>query len=100
LADVDEAIDFLNYYAELAVTQEKEDAELIAGGPRWKNYRRIPNGVAAVIAPWNFPLAILTGMAAGALAAGNTVILKPAGQSPVLGYELAEIFEAAGFPPG
>jgi len=56
--------------------------------------------VAAVIAPWNFPLAILTGMSAGALAAGNTVVMKPAEQSPVIGRKLMEIFRDAGLPRG
>jgi RHH-type proline utilization regulon transcriptional repressor/proline dehydrogenase/delta 1-pyrroline-5-carboxylate dehydrogenase len=53
-----------------------------------------------VIAPWNFPLAILTGMAAAALVAGNTVILKPAEQCGVIGSKLMECLQAAGLPPG
>src|SRR5262249_7306820 len=59
-----------------------------------------PRGVAVVIAPWNFPLAILTGMATAALVAGNTVILKPAEQSSVVGAKLMECLQAAGLPPG
>jgi len=63
-------------------------------------YRREPRGVAAVIAPWNFPLAILTGMSAAALAAGNTVVLKPAEQSPAIAWELSDAFRRAGIPAG
>ncbi len=59
-----------------------------------------PRGVAVVIAPWNFPLAILTGMTAAALAGGNTAIMKPAEQAPVIAAKLMEAFEEAGFPPG
>ncbi len=59
-----------------------------------------PRGPAVVIAPWNFPLAILTGMAAAAVVAGNPVILKPAEQSPLIAYRLALAFEEAGAPAG
>src|SRR5439155_1547028 len=55
-------------------------------------------GVTAVIAPWNFPLAIITGMTVGALAGGNTAILKPAAQSPIIAYRLVEILRDAGVP--
>ena len=64
------------------------------------HYFRDPRGVVAVIAPWNFPLAILTGMTSAALATGNTVIMKPAEQTPVIAARLMEVFEAAGVPPG
>src|SRR5712664_2642012 len=59
-----------------------------------------PRGVAVVIAPWNFPLAILTGMTAAALVTGNTVIMKPAEQSSVIGAKLMEVFQQAGLPAG
>src|SRR5690606_9987827 len=59
-----------------------------------------PRGVAAVIAPWNFPLAILTGMSAAALLTGNAVVLKPAEQTPVIAAELARIYREAGVPAG
>ncbi len=64
------------------------------------HYSYQPRGVAAVIAPWNFPLAILTGMTSAALVAGNTVVVKPAGPTPVIGAQLARILRAAGAPPG
>jgi RHH-type transcriptional regulator, proline utilization regulon repressor / proline dehydrogenase / delta 1-pyrroline-5-carboxylate dehydrogenase len=59
-----------------------------------------PRGVALVIAPWNFPMAILTGMVSAALVTGNAVIMKPAEQSAVCGAMLMEMFEEAGVPPG
>src|SRR3954447_16820510 len=60
--------------------------------------RYVPRGGAAVIAPWNFPLAIPTGMTAAALAAGNAVVLKPAEQSPASAYLLVEALHGAGVP--
>ena len=59
-----------------------------------------PRGVAVVIAPWNFPLAILCGMTTAALVTGNTVIMKPAEQSSVIGAKLMEVFQEVGLPPG
>src|SRR5262249_1526817 len=59
-----------------------------------------PRGVATVIAPWNFPLAILCGMTTAALVAGNPVVMKPAEQSAVVGAKLMEVFQEAGFQPG
>ncbi len=53
-----------------------------------------------MIAPWNFPLAILTGMTVAALATGNTVVMKPAEQSSVIAAKLMEIFSGVGFPHG
>ena len=97
-ADVAEAIDFCMYYAD-------QVRKLAAGHrvdrPGEENvYTYRPRGVAAVIAPWNFPLAILTGMTAAALATGNTVIMKPAEQSSVVGYRLMEILQNVGIPDG
>jgi RHH-type proline utilization regulon transcriptional repressor/proline dehydrogenase/delta 1-pyrroline-5-carboxylate dehydrogenase len=97
-ADVDEAIDFCNFYA-----REAEALESPAGGdvPGEENrFVVAPRGVAAVISPWNFPLAILTGMTAAALATGNTVVMKPAEQSSVVAAKLTEIFREAELPPG
>ena len=80
-ADVCEAIDYLEYYARGAVALERGRELLQVPGER-NTMRYVPRGVAAVISPWNFPLAIPTGMTAAALAAGNAAILKPAEQSP------------------
>ena len=97
-ADVAEAIDFCDYYA---VEMEKLGATQHRDVPGEDNrYFYEPRGVSVIIAPWNFPLAILTGMAAAALVAGNTVILKPAEQSGIIGAKLMECLQAAGVPPG
>ncbi len=72
----------------------------LAQAPGERNTMRYePRGVAAVISPWNFPLAIPTGMTAAALAAGNAVVLKPAEQSPGCALALVEALHGAGVPP-
>jgi RHH-type proline utilization regulon transcriptional repressor/proline dehydrogenase/delta 1-pyrroline-5-carboxylate dehydrogenase len=97
-ADVCEAIDFLAYYAAGAV--ELSDGPPLIEVPGERNMTRYePRGVAAVIAPWNFPLAIPTGMTAAALAMGNAVVLKPAEQSPAVAAELVRALHEAGVPP-
>jgi RHH-type proline utilization regulon transcriptional repressor/proline dehydrogenase/delta 1-pyrroline-5-carboxylate dehydrogenase len=97
--DVVEAIDYLNYYAaqgqRLAKPRQLGD---ILGEDN--EYRLEGRGVAAIIAPWNFPLAIICGMTAGALAAGCAAILKPAAQSPVIAFELVQTLREAGVPDG
>jgi RHH-type proline utilization regulon transcriptional repressor/proline dehydrogenase/delta 1-pyrroline-5-carboxylate dehydrogenase len=98
-ADVAEAIDFCRYYARQALIELSpkkqgdvpgEDNVLIYEG----------RGPTVVIAPWNFPLAILTGMTVAGLVAGNPVIIKPAEQSSAIGYQLYERLLACGFAPG
>jgi RHH-type transcriptional regulator, proline utilization regulon repressor / proline dehydrogenase / delta 1-pyrroline-5-carboxylate dehydrogenase len=96
-ADVCEAIDFLAYYARGALELERGPSLLQAPGER-NSMRYVPRGVAAVISPWNFPLAIPTGMTAGALATGNAVALKPAEQAPGCALRLAEALWEAGVP--
>ena len=81
-ADVCEAIDFLEYYAREAVRLERDPPALLQAPGERNTMRYAPRGVVAVIAPWNFPLAIPAGMVAAGLAAGNAVVLKPAEQSP------------------
>lgn len=98
-ADVAEAIDFCTYYADLAERMgEGVVLGRYPGESNTLNYQ--PMGVGVVIAPWNFPFAILTGMTVGAAATGNCVVMKPAEQSPVIAAKLMECVEAAGFPPG
>jgi RHH-type transcriptional regulator, proline utilization regulon repressor / proline dehydrogenase / delta 1-pyrroline-5-carboxylate dehydrogenase len=96
-ADVCEAIDFLEFYARGAVELERGPALLQAPGER-NELRYVPRGVAAVISPWNFPLAIPAGMTAAALATGNAVVLKPAEQSPGCALELVTALREAGVP--
>lgn len=98
-ADVCEAIDFLEYYARQAVLLERgAPVQSPPGEANTMCYR--PRGVTAVIAPWNFPLAIPTGMTTGALAAGNAVVLKPAEQTPAVAWGLVEALRHAGLPDG
>src|SRR5207248_7555401 len=97
-ADVCEAIDFLRYYARQAVELER-GAELGQPPGERNEMRYVPRGVAAVISPWNFPIAIPIGMVAGALASGNAAILKPAEQSPASGLVCVEALREAGVPP-
>ncbi|PYM07407.1 MAG: L-glutamate gamma-semialdehyde dehydrogenase [Candidatus Rokuibacteriota bacterium] len=98
-ADVAEAIDFIEYYRAQAVTLLAPER---LGGLQGEvnDYLREPLGVVAVIAPWNFPLAILTGMTSAALVTGNTVVMKPAEQTPVIAAKLAALLHEAGLPPG
>jgi RHH-type proline utilization regulon transcriptional repressor/proline dehydrogenase/delta 1-pyrroline-5-carboxylate dehydrogenase len=98
-ADVAEAIDYLRYYASQMLRLSARTATVqLAGETNEYIYRG--RGVGAIIAPWNFPLAILTGMSSAAIVAGNAVILKPAEQSPVVAAHLMQIYEEAGLPPG
>ncbi len=96
-SDVCEAIDFLEYYARGAVDLERGRELLQAPGER-NSMRYAPRGVVAVISPWNFPLAIPTGMTAAGLAAGTAVVLKPAEQSPASALMLVEALHEAGVP--
>ncbi|MFU8804978.1 MAG: L-glutamate gamma-semialdehyde dehydrogenase, partial [Bradymonadaceae bacterium] len=97
--DVCEAIDFCDYYArEMVRLASPQRLGHIPGELNLLMYKS--RGVAAVIAPWNFPLAILTGMVMAAAVTGNTVIMKPAEQSPIIAAKLMECITAAGFPAG
>ncbi len=98
-ADVAEAIDFLDYYSRhmrrlmhpLRLGHESGELNHLV-------YR--PRGVAAVLSPWNFPLAIPTGLVAAALVTGNAVVFKPSERAPVTGYALVDAFREAGLPDG
>ncbi len=98
-ADVAEAIDFLEFYARemLRLGQPKR----LGCEPGELNHLLYePRGLTVVIAPWNFPLAIPTGMVSAALVTGNVVIFKPSERSPVMGHHLVRILGEAGVPPG
>jgi RHH-type transcriptional regulator, proline utilization regulon repressor / proline dehydrogenase / delta 1-pyrroline-5-carboxylate dehydrogenase len=97
-ADVCEAIDFLEYYARGAI-ELAESPELVQVPGERNELRYVPRGVAAVVSPWNFPIAIPCGMTAGALATGNTVVLKPAEQSPGCALRIVQALRAGGVPP-
>jgi 1-pyrroline-5-carboxylate dehydrogenase len=98
-ADTAEAVDFLEFYA-------REMMRLAGSHPTTpypgeeNEVRYIPLGVGAVISPWNFPLAIMAGMTAAAVVTGNTVVTKPASQSPIIAAKFFELLVEAGLPPG
>jgi 1-pyrroline-5-carboxylate dehydrogenase len=101
LADAEESADLIRYYA-----QQMEDAGgfdrpmgKLSENERTRDVLR-PYGVWGVIAPFNFPLALATGMSAGALIAGNTVVYKPSPDAPTTGVKLIEILREAGLPAG
>jgi RHH-type proline utilization regulon transcriptional repressor/proline dehydrogenase/delta 1-pyrroline-5-carboxylate dehydrogenase len=98
-ADVCEAIDFLEYYARGALELSRP-RPLVAVPGEGNELRYVARGVCAVISPWNFPLAIACGMTAGALAAGNAAILKPAEQSPACALAVIDALRAGGVPAG
>ena len=96
-ADVAEAIDFCRFYA----GEMRRIASAVYPVPGELDIHTYSaRGIAVIIAPWNFPLAILCGMTAAALVAGNCAIMKPAEQSAVIGARLARVFREAGAPPG
>ena len=97
--DICEAIDFCTFYArQMRLIGQPRLTQNVPGEESYHHYW--PRGVALVIAPWNFPMAILCGMASAALVTGNTVIMKPSEQSVIIGAMLMEIYEEAGVPPG
>ena len=96
--DVAEAIDYCEYYAREMMRLARPWHKDVPGEENQNLLE--PRGVAVVIAPWNFPLAILLGMTTASLVTGNTVVIKPAEQSPVIGAKFMEVLEEAGFPPG
>ena len=98
-ADVAEAIDFCEYYAREAIRYDKGPKLLQYPGERDEQVY-IPLGVGIVIPPWNFPLAILTGMTTASFVSGNTVILKPSSDSPTIAAKFMEIVEEAKVPVG
>ena len=98
-ADTAEAIDFCEFYAhEVLRYSQEQPLTPIKGERNQLTYQ--PLGVGLVISPWNFPNAILTGMATAAIVTGNTVVLKPSSLAPVIGFRVVEILEEAGLPKG
>ncbi len=99
VSEVREAVDFLRYYA-LEARRLFGSQRVLSGPTGERNTISLHGrGVFACISPWNFPLAIFTGQVAAALAAGNTVIAKPAEQTPLIAQRVVAIFHDAGVPP-
>lgn len=98
-ADLAEAVDFLEFYAREARRYARKQPVVPLEGEKPELFY-IPLGVGIVIPPWNFPLAILTGMTSAAIVTGNTVVLKPASDTPLTGQLLVEAMTEAGLPDG
>ena len=97
IAEVREAVDFLRYYAMQA--REKFSDTALPGPTGESNVLQLHGrGVFVCISPWNFPLAIFLGQVAAALAAGNSVIAKPAEQTTLIGFEAVKLLHEAGIP--
>jgi len=98
-ADTAEAIDFLEFYArEMMRLGGPQPAHQLKGEKDWLEY--LPLGVGVIVPPWNFPFAILVGMSSAAIVTGNTIVLKPSSDSPMMGWLFTEIMEEAGLPNG
>ncbi len=97
-SEVSEAVDFCRYYA--AEMERLAPAVVYDVAGEIDRYHYAPKGIVLVISPWNFPLAIPTGMTVAALVTGNCVLLKPAAATTVIAAKLSEILVAAGIPPG
>ncbi|KFL43327.1 1-pyrroline-5-carboxylate dehydrogenase [Lysinibacillus sp. BF-4] len=98
-ADTAEAIDFLEYYGR-QMLELKPGRKVESRPGEFNRYDYIPLGVAVIISPWNFPLAIMAGTTVAAVVTGNTVLLKPASTTPVVAYKFMEVLEEAGLPKG
>jgi 1-pyrroline-5-carboxylate dehydrogenase len=96
-AETSEAIDFCEYYArEMRRLSGPQDVVQLPGEKDEMRY--LPLGAGIVIPPWNFALAILTGMTVAALVTGNTVIVKPSSETPTVAAKFADLLLEAGFP--
>jgi 1-pyrroline-5-carboxylate dehydrogenase len=98
-ADTCEAIDFLEFYGREAIRYAQPQELTQVEGER-AEYFYIPLGVGLCIPPWNFPFAIMIGISSAAIAAGNTVVLKPSSDAPMMAWLFAEIMMEAGLPEG
>lgn len=100
IAEVSESIDLILYYCQQMESHRGYETPLSQMGPERTKVVLKPYGVFAVVAPFNFPLALATGMAAAALIGGNTVVFKPSSDTPFTGLRLYELLHRAGLPVG
>ena len=98
-ADTAETIDFLEFYGREAIRYAGEQP-LTPIATENNSLEYIPLGIGAVIPPWNFPFAIMAGMTTAAIVAGNTVLLKPSSDAPVIAAKFVEVMEEVGLPKG
>lgn len=98
--DTAEAIDFLEFYGREMLKWAGQQP--VTPSPLQENnsFEYIPLGVGAIIPPWNFPLAIMAGMTMAAVVCGNTTVLKPSPDAPVIAYKFMEVLEEIGLPAG
>lgn len=99
-AEVSEAIDFLEFYGRSMLELEKDTHRLVRIPEEKNTMKYIPLGVGFIVPPWNFPLAICTGLTVSAVVTGNTTVLKPSSSTPVIAYKFVEIMEEVGLPKG
>lgn len=100
-ADTAEAIDFMEFYAREALRYDAPQP--LTASPlkdEANEVKYIPLGVGIIIPPWNFPLAIMVGMTTAAVVTGNTVVVKPSHDSPIIAAKFVELMEQIGLPPG
>ena len=100
IAEVSESIDLILYYCQQMENNRGYVQPMGGNGAEQTRSVLRPYGAWAVVSPFNFPLALATGMAAGALVAGNTVVFKPASDTPLSGWWLHEVLHEAGLPAG
>lgn len=99
-ADTAEAIDFLEFYAREALRFDDPAPLVESPLAEFNVLRYLPLGVAAVIPPWNFALAIMAGMTCAAIVTGNTVVLKPSPDAAVVAAHFVDLMHELGLPPG
>jgi 1-pyrroline-5-carboxylate dehydrogenase len=101
IADVDEAIDLISFYAYQLIANDGYEKKTMNAYPNEETWSVLrPYGVWGVISPFNFPIAIVSGMSCGALITGNTIVLKPASDTPFTALKIYEIYVEAGVPKG
>ncbi|MBI5878382.1 MAG: aldehyde dehydrogenase family protein [Chloroflexi bacterium] len=100
IAEVSETIDLILYYSQQMEEHRGYEVPMAGAGAEQTRSVMRPFGVWAVVAPFNFPMALATGMATGALVAGNTIVFKPASDTPYTGLKIYEVFRDAGLPDG
>lgn len=98
-ADTAEAIDFLEFYGREMI-RYSQTQPLTAMPQEYNEYFYIPLGVGVIVPPWNFPFAIMVGMTSAAIVTGNTVVLKPSSDSPMMAWLFADIMREVGLPAG
>lgn len=98
--DTAEAIDFLEFYGREMQRWAAEQPVTPSPLPEKNSFEYVPLGVGAIIPPWNFPLAIMAGMTMAAVVTGNTTVLKPSPDAPIIASKFMEVLDEIGLPKG